>query len=187
MARTFGLGRGKVFPAAKARSLLSPLRRIVQSPRRAVDRMGLDDDARALEIGCGPGYFSPELARAVRRGLVVLLDLQLEMLHIAHNRLAHVANAVYTQADATHLPFRAESFDAVLVVLMLGEVPDQGACLSEIRRVLRQDGVLTIAETRRDSDFIALPALRTLVEPLGFRFIDRRGMRWEYTARFARV
>lgn len=187
MARTFGLGRGKVFPAAKASSLLSPLRRLVQPSRRAVDRMGLDDDARALEIGCGPGYFSPDLARAVPRGRVVLLDLQLEMLQLAHKRLADVANAVYTQADATRLPFRSEWFDAVLVVLMLGEVPDQNACLSEIQRVLRQDGVLTIAETRRDSDFIALPALRTLVEPLGFRFIDRRGMRWEYTARFARV
>lgn len=185
MARTFGLGRGKVFPATRASSLLSPLRRLVQSPRRAVARMGLEDDARALEIGCGPGYFSPDLARAVPRGRVVLLDLQLEMLQLARQRLFDVGNAVYTQGDATHLPFRSEWFDAVLVVLMLGEVPDQGACLSEIRRVLRRDGVLTVAETRRDSDFIALPALRTLVEPLGFRFIDRRGMRWEYTARFA--
>jgi ubiquinone/menaquinone biosynthesis C-methylase UbiE len=187
VARTFGLGRGKVFPAAKASSLLSPLRRLVQSPRRAVDRMGLADDARALEIGCGPGYFSPDLARAVPRGGVVLLDLQLEMLQLARGRLTNVTNAAYTQADAMRLPFRAESFDAVLVVSMLGEVPDQSACLSEIRRVLRRDGVLTVAETRRDSDFIALPALRTLVEPLGFRFTDRRGMRWEYTARFARA
>jgi ubiquinone/menaquinone biosynthesis C-methylase UbiE len=187
MVRTFGLGRGKVFPAAKASSLLSPFRRLVQSPRRAVDRMQLKDDARALEIGCGPGYFSPDLARAAPRGRAVLLDLQLEMLQLAHKRLAGVTNAVYAQADATHLPFRSEWFDAVLVVLMLGEVPDQSACLSEIHRVLRRDGVLTIAETRRDSDFIALPALRTLVEPLGFRFIDRRGVRWEYTARFARV
>ena len=187
MARTFGLGRGKVFPAAKASSLLSPLRRLVQSPRRAVDRMGLTADARALEIGCGPGYFSPDLARAVPRGHVVLLDLQFEMLQHARQRLPDVAHAVYTQADATHLPFQAEWFDAVLVVLMLGEVPDQGACLSEIRRVLRRDGMLTIAETRRDSDFIPLRALRTLVEPLGFRFIDRRGVGWEYTARFART
>jgi ubiquinone/menaquinone biosynthesis C-methylase UbiE len=118
---------------------------------------------------------------------VVLLDLQLEMLQLARGRLTNVANAAYTQADAMRIPFRSESFDGVLVVLMLGEVPDQSACLAEIRRVLRRDGVLTVAETRRDSDFIPLPALRTLVEPLGFRFIDRRGMRWEYTARFARA
>src|ERR1700730_14095075 len=146
MARTFGLGRGKVFPAAKASSLLSPLRRLVQSPRRAVDRMQLKDDARALEIGCGPGYFSPDLARAVPRGRVVLLDLQREMLQLARQRLTEVAHPVYAQGDATQLPFRSEWFDAVLVVLMLGEVPDQGACLSEIRRVLRRDGVLTVAE-----------------------------------------
>lgn len=179
-----GLGRGKVFPAARAQSLLSPLRRLVQSPRRTVDRMGLDAGGRVLEIGCGPGFFSPDLARVVQpNGRVVLLDLQFEMLQLARERVLNAGNARCTQADALHLPFAAATFDAVLVVLMLGEVPDRTACLKE-RRVLKRDGVLSIVETRRDSDFIPLRELRADLERLGFRFIDRRGFRWEYTARF---
>src|SRR5689334_8756161 len=50
--RVFGLGRGKVFPAADARSLINPLRRLVQSPRRTVDALGLEPDSAVIEIGC---------------------------------------------------------------------------------------------------------------------------------------
>jgi uncharacterized protein len=67
---------------------------------------------------------------------------------------------------------------------MLGEVPDPSACLSEIRRVLRPGGLLLIAETRRDSDFIPFDRLRRMSEPLGFESLDRKGPSWEYTARF---
>ena len=69
MAPEYGLGRGKVFPAEKASSLLNPLRRLVQSPDRTVARMKLQEDARVLEVGCGPGFFSPSIARAVPHGL----------------------------------------------------------------------------------------------------------------------
>lgn len=81
-----GLGRGKVFPATHARSLLNPLRHLVQSPRRTISAMGLAADARVLEIGAGPGFFSPSIADFVPRGAVIVLDLQAEMLHLAHGR-----------------------------------------------------------------------------------------------------
>jgi ubiquinone/menaquinone biosynthesis C-methylase UbiE len=62
--RDYGLGRGKVYPAADASSLLHPLRRLVQSSRRTVAAMGLRDTDRVLEVGCGPGYFTPVVASA---------------------------------------------------------------------------------------------------------------------------
>jgi hypothetical protein len=48
-----------------AGSLLNPLRRLIQSPTRTVERMALVRTDRVLEIGCGPGYFS----RAIRYSL----------------------------------------------------------------------------------------------------------------------
>jgi len=92
MTTDFGLGRGKVFPAKHAGSLLNPVRRLIQSPTRMVERMALTRTDRVLEIGCGPGYFSRALADAVPEGSLVLFDLQVEMLEFARRRLLDVAN-----------------------------------------------------------------------------------------------
>jgi len=184
MTAEFGVGRGKVFPASKARSLLNPARRLVQSPGRVVDALGVDADAAVLEVGCGPGYFSPTLASAIPDGRAVLGDLQPEMLRLARDRLATHSNADVVQLDATRLPFGSATFDAVLVVLMLGEVPDRERCLAECRRVLRPDGVAVFAESRRDGDFIRRSELCSIVEPRGFELDEVRGWSFEYTARF---
>lgn len=184
MTTQFGAGRGKVFPASKARSLLSPARRLVQAPGRMAARLGVGPDARVVELGCGPGYFSPAVAATVPRGELVLVDLQAEMLELARTRLANMANARFVRADVTRLPIESGTVDAILVVLMLGEVPDRDACVSECRRVLRADGVVLFAESRRDSDFIALRDLRSLVERHDFELGERHGPPWEYTARF---
>ena len=181
MAPEYGLGRGKVFPADKASSLLNPLRRLVQSPSRTVAAMNLATSARVLEVGCGPGYFSPSIARAVPSGQVFLLDLQHEMLRLVGDR---VADALRVQSDAMALPLVDGAVDAVFVSAMLGEVPDRDRCLAEVRRVLREGGHATFAETRRDSDFIPSDELQALVVPHGFELVARRGIKWQYVARF---
>lgn len=180
----FGMTRGKVFPASKASSLLNPARRMVQSPTRLAARLGVASDSRVLELGCGPGYFSPSLAAVVPAGTLVLADLQADMLVLARGRVAAHHNVRFVQADATRLPLASAAFDAVVIVLMLGEVPDRNACVAECRRVLRSGGVAFFAETRRDGDFIRRTELRNLVEPHGFELDEFRGWSWEYTARF---
>jgi ubiquinone/menaquinone biosynthesis C-methylase UbiE len=177
------MARGKVFPASKAHSLVNPLRRLVQSAPRTVAAMRLPPEAVVLEVGSGPGYFSPFLADAVPSGALVAVDLQAEMLHWARQRLEGRPDRL-VQADAMHLPFRSGHFDAVFVATMLGEVPDMATCLAEIRRVLAPSGIVSFCETRRDSDFISPEVLTRLVEPHSLRFVDRHGHRWQYVARF---
>ncbi len=180
----FGLERGKVYPASKARQLLNPARRLLQPPRRVVRQMCLAPTMRVLEIGSGPGYFSVDLARAVSKGSLVVCDLQAAILRFARRRTADARNVSAVQGDALSIPFAAESFDAVLLVAVLGEVPDQQACVHEIRRICRRDATVTVAETRRDSDFIALTRLSPLFETAGYSLIDRHGFAFEYVARF---
>ena len=184
VGRDFGMDRGKVFPAAHARSLVNPARRLVQSPRRTVAAMQVPNTACVLELGCGPGFFSPYLAATTRR--LVLADVQFDMLRLARERLGARADVAHVQADGVALPLADRCFDAVLIATVLGEIPDPVACLSEVWRILRPRGTLAIAETRRDSDFLGLATLRDLVEPRGFTFLTRRGPRWQYVARFQR-
>ena len=181
------MGRGKVFPAEQAKSLLSPLRRLVQSPARTVAAIGLEASDRVLEVGSGPGFFSPFIAEAVSAGGLVTLDLQSEMVTLARQRLTEYRNVTLVQGDASALPLATGRFDAVLLATMLGEVPDQEACVADVRRVLRRGGIVAVAETRRDSDFISLADLQALVQRHAFAFVDRRGLRWQYVARFRAV
>src|SRR5262245_46498399 len=79
-------GKG-VYPAEHAGWLLHPLRRFIMPPRRMVRRLELRPTDSILEIGPGPGWFSPDLARAVPQGRLTLFDVQPEMLDMAGQRL----------------------------------------------------------------------------------------------------
>jgi len=182
---TFGIGRGKVFPAHRAKALVNPLRRIVQSPARTIARMGVGPGHTVLELGCGPGYFTPALVTAAGDGRVVAFDLQAEMLRLAKARTGP-RPAAYVQGDAVRLPFAPSSFDAAVVILMLGEVPDRGRCIEELARVVRIGGRSIFCESRRDSDFTRIAELVALVEPYGFALERRVGPRFEYIASFLR-
>jgi len=146
--------------------------------------MALARTDTVLEIGCGPGYFSPAIAAAVPEGSLVLFDLQLAMLDLARQRLPAFENIHFIQGDASSLPFPDASFDAALLVLVLGEVPDQDRCIAEVARVLLHGGSATFAESRRDSDFIPIGKLQARAEKHGLELSERRGPGWEYTARF---
>ena len=74
-------------PCTKARHLLNPLRSLILSPEKLVQRLQLRPDFRVLELGPGPGYFSPAVARSIPKGKLVLVDIQQEMLDMARERL----------------------------------------------------------------------------------------------------
>ena len=91
-------GKG-VYPAAQAGWLLHPLRRFIMSPTRVVGRLQLKPADSVLEIGPGPGWFSPEIARTIPQGRLVLVDIQRGMLDMAELRLRQngAANAEYIE------------------------------------------------------------------------------------------
>lgn len=135
-------------PYTQAWCLLIPLRPLVLAPRTIVERLELRPDAQVLELGPGPGYFSPAVAAALPEGRLVLADIQPEMLAMARKRLQRrgLTNVSYHCADAVALPLAEASCDAVLLVAVLGEVPDRAACVREICRVLKPGGLLSVTE-----------------------------------------
>ena len=178
------MGKGKVFPAESAKHLLNPLRRLVQPPMRIVSRMNLRADARVLEFGCGPGWFSPSIARAVPHGHLTLCDIQQEMLAIAMSRIADTSHVDSVVSDGRSLPFGDGSFDAILLAAVIGELPDPAHLLRECARVLAPGGTVTVVETRRDSDFIRQKDLVELMQSVDLHQSAIHGNRWEYTINF---
>ena len=174
-------------PHTEARHLLNPLRKLFLSPKKLVRRLELKPDSMVLELGPGPGYFSPETARSLPEGKLVLVDIQQEMLDMARERLTRLGlgNVVYLRGDAASLPAEDESFDVVFLVAVLGEVPDQQACLREIRRVLRPDGMVSFTEQKLgDPHFISPDEMLKTAEAAGFRLCARYGPSFNYTVNF---
>ena len=96
---------------------------------------------RVLDLGCGFGSVTPELA-ANAGGPVVALDLNWRALNHSPTPFR---DADPTCADAGRLPFAAHSFDLVLCQLALMWMPLE-ATLAEVRRTLMPGGVLIALE-----------------------------------------
>ena len=182
-----GLTRpGRVFPHELAFTLLIPLRSLILSPAELVRRLDLAPNCRILEVGCGPGYFSPALARAVPQGELVAADIQPEMLAAARKRLAKhsIANTSFHQCDGSSFPFPDRSFDRIVLVTVLGEVAERDAYLREFARLLKPNGLLSISEAAGDPDKLEQDELALLLAPYGFIPTAQYGSRRNSTANF---
>jgi ubiquinone/menaquinone biosynthesis C-methylase UbiE len=75
-----------------------------------------------------------------------------------------VSNIVPTRGDAQMLPYPDGHFDAAYLVATLGEVPDKGRALRELRRVLKRDGRLVVGEVLLDPHRVSFEELRRLTD-----------------------
>jgi ubiquinone/menaquinone biosynthesis C-methylase UbiE len=126
------------------------------------------------------------VARAVPGVRIVCLDIQPAMLHKVRARLSEYGPALAC-GSASALPFRDGSVDRVLMVTVLGEVPDRHGALAECARVLRADGMLAITESLVDPDFIAPRTLVREAAGVGLEPAGRAGPWMNYTQRFVRA
>jgi ubiquinone/menaquinone biosynthesis C-methylase UbiE len=95
---------------------------------------------RILDIGCGPAVYTRDLV--ARDWNVCGMDLSSGMLKTAATNAASLGGKPvrFTAAQATELPFRDSSFDAVLCVGVVSYVDSVPVLLREVRRVLRPGG-----------------------------------------------
>ena len=176
------------FPASEAPILLNPARRLIQHPTRTVRAFGLEPGDTVLELGPGPGYFTPDAVAAVSPGgRLVCVDLQPDMLRLLHDRMTSLGVDVdLVAADVTRLPLRGDAFDAAYLVAVLGEVPDQQAAVHELARILRPGGAVSFVETFTDPDYVRLPVMRQMTAAANLREHGWRRQVIGYIARYPR-
>jgi SAM-dependent methyltransferase len=91
---------------------------------------------RVLDLGCGEGQVSRRAA-AAGTDFVVGLDPTWNQISVAGQR---GGGPTYLRAEAAGLPFRDESFDAVIVCLVFEHVRDVDNAFAEVARVLEPGG-----------------------------------------------
>jgi ubiquinone/menaquinone biosynthesis C-methylase UbiE len=99
-----------------------------------------------VDLGCGPGVSTFELARNLPRSRVIGLDVAPRMLRQARRRRPPDVHVSWLRANAASLPFPTASIDACTGHSFLYLVFDRRAVLSEILRVLKPGGRLVLME-----------------------------------------
>jgi SAM-dependent methyltransferase len=107
--------------------------------RIALEMLAPKDGERVLDMGCGPGNFTRGFAGATCDGVVVGLDASRTMLARAVQETS-ADNVVYVLGDASVLPFRDASFDAICCFAALYLIERPMRAIDEIARVLAPGG-----------------------------------------------
>ena len=175
--------RGSACPYSLRWALALP--RPFIGPARLTDVLRSGPGERILEIGPGSGIYTPHVAQAVGpAGIVEIFDIQQEFLDHTMRVVAArgLDNVRPTRGDATMLPYDDESIDAVFLITVLGEIPDQEAALREITRVLRPGGRLVVGESFPDPEFVPFRSLRGKADAAGLHTEARHGPPLSYLA-----
>jgi ubiquinone/menaquinone biosynthesis C-methylase UbiE len=177
-------------PAFIGRLLDSGYRRRIQPPAQLIERSGIKKGMQVLDLGCGSGAFTTFLARAVgQKGKVYALDIQADMLKQLKRKLSKPENKdirsiKLIEGNAYELPFEDGSLDLVNMVTVLQEIPDRNRALQEVKRVLKQGGLLAVTELFPDPDYPWKSTTVKLGKEAGFAVDDVSGNFFNYTVRF---
>ena len=103
---------------------------------------------RVLDFGCGAGGISVGLAMAVEPGELCGMDMERSQIDLATAAAKDSGcdNAMFQVGDVTSLPFEDGYFDVAHCHNVQLHVPDTGAVLSEVRRVLKPGGLIACRE-----------------------------------------
>ena len=168
-------GKAHICPHQMAFTLDNGLRRLIQHPQRIVGpylRVGHS----AVDLGCGPGFFTVDMARLVGDGgQVIAVDLQEKMLdHVARKaRRKNVAERIRLHRCRPERIGLTAAADFVLAYYMVHETPEPAAFLAEIRRFLKPGGRLLVVEPRFHVSKKAFVRLAALAEAVGYTIADR--------------
>lgn len=103
------------------------------------DLAGVTRGQRALDVGCGPGVLTAELATRLGAGAVCAVEPSESFAAAARERLPRVGVSL---SAAEHLPFRDRVFDVVMAQLVVHFMADPVAGLREMGRVTRPGGTV---------------------------------------------
>ncbi len=137
--------------------------------KQLIARLHVRSDARVLDVGCGSGLFLIEMAKHLKTGKAIGIDLWFEKDQSTNSKAKTLQNGLAAKvsdrievetADMRKLPFSASTFDLVVSSLAIHNVKkpeEREQALREIIRVLKPGGKIAILDfqnTRSYADFL---------------------------------
>ena len=102
----------------------------------------INDRDTVADIGCGPGYFTIPLAKAVYNGKLYALDINDEMLEACRRRVeeARLGNVEVLKCGEFEFPVKEGALNGAFLAFVVQQSPDKPRFLEAVRRLLRPGG-----------------------------------------------
>jgi ubiquinone/menaquinone biosynthesis C-methylase UbiE len=142
--------RNRVCPVELANSLDNKIRRWLQNPQKILAPY-IQEGMTVLDVGCGPGFFSLEIAKMVgRSGKVISADLQEGMLQklrdkIKGTKLEERIKLVHCEKDKVNV---LERVDFIVAFYMVHEITDKNSFFKELKNILNERGQFLLVEPK---------------------------------------
>ena len=138
----------RVCPVALSGSLDNSIRRWLQNPRKILGPY-IKEGMTVLDVGCGPGFFTIEMARMVgKSGRAIAADMQEGMLQKVKEKIkrTELEERILLHKCGENNIGVSEPVDFVLLFYMVHEVPNKEHFFNEIRAILKPNGQVLIVE-----------------------------------------
>jgi len=120
-----------------------------------------------LDVGCGTGLLFSRIAAEAEN--VVGVDVSKGLLFQARKRAGDWRKVDLVQADADHLPFPSDCFNAVFAFTLLQNMPKPAETLKEIERAAKQGAYVAVTGLKK---IFSMDAFLGLLHQPGFRLIS---------------
>ncbi len=174
----------RICPVEKAGGLDNSIRRYLQNPRKIL-KPYIGKGMTILDLGCGPGFFSIEIARLLNdTGKVIAADLQEGMLEKVSNKIkgTELEQRIELHKCNGNETGISENVDFVLCFYMIHEVSNQENLFSELKSILKPDGKVLIIEPKFHVTKGSFEKMIRSLNNTGFEIIDRPKVFFSRTA-----
>jgi len=158
-----------------AGSLDNRIRRWIQNPRKILGPY-IKEGMTVLDLGCGPGFFSIDMAQMVgKSGQVIASDLQEGMLLKLREKIqgTELKERITLHKCEERKIGLSERVDFVLAFYMVHEIPDQNEFFNELGLMLKTEGQVLIVEPPFHVSRAAFEEMIRKSREAGFTTVER--------------
>ena len=152
-----------------------------------IQHLQLSPGMKVLDLGCGPGRLTIPLAKQVGpAGEVTALDIQPGMLQRVREKSVaeKLDNIQFVQAASGDGRLGYNRYDRIVLVTVLGEIPDKDTAMKEIADGLKPGGMLSVTEVVADPHFMRRKTVSRLARSAGLVEKNFFGNRVSFTINF---
>ena len=168
----------RVCPAEKAGEFDNRLRKLVQNPKRILGPY-IQEGMTVLDLGCGPGFFTIEIARLLNNtGKVIAADLQDEMLYILQKKIngSSLLSVIELHKCQNESIGVKENIDFILAFYVVHEIPDHTRLFKELKSILKPYGKILIVEPSTHVSKTDFSSMIKIAETEGFKAVNAKKM-----------
>ena len=113
----------------------------------ALSRIELKPNEIVLDSGCGTGFLFQHISKSI--GLLIGIDISLNVLKEAKKRTKNLSNIVLIRADADNTPFPDRTFDRLFAITLLQNMPTTLKTIQEMKRIGKPQSIFVMTGLKK--------------------------------------